>query len=487
MALPIYEFIINPEDKEMGMKAISLVDRPAMESEFIAFNKSEKKKVLFKIDDKKYIVAGLALIPDKLVYRVDEETGEEYFGFFSAETIEIVMDKFMKEATEGTTTDVNFQHNSEDKTQAHLVESFILRTPEMVSAVQKMGIEDAVLGAWFVSYKFDNFDAYDKATEGSFTGFSIEIMLQRELKLNKNNNKVNNNIMAKFKKFVDKFKTILDELENAEVLEDAVVPETGKSLRIGEVGAPVQWVSTDEAGEEVLEPVAEGEYIVEDGRTIVVDAQGNLVEIKDASEPVTPLPEEELAKYPWDKCIADRLKDGYSQSAAEKICGKIKSENASAEDVEAAILSLIKAGDVDLEAEYLKCNPRKKKLEDGSFADMPEDMPPAPADSGSTEQPDVTSKTLGELIDVTKDGEYYIAVSVQGGKIVEATVEAEQALVKAQDFNALKTENETLKAELAKPVTKSIMHEFTEVKENKVDTSKMNNLELTMHKLGLNK
>ena len=60
----------------MGMKAISIVDKPAIESEYIAFNKAEKKQMYFKVDDKKYIVAGLALIPDKLIYRVDEATGE---------------------------------------------------------------------------------------------------------------------------------------------------------------------------------------------------------------------------------------------------------------------------------------------------------------------------------------------------------------------------------------------------------------------------
>ena len=170
MALRVFEFIINPDDEEMGMKAISLVDKPAIESEYIAFNKTDKP-VIFKFkDDKKYIVAGLALIPDKLIYRVDESTGEEYLGYFSAETIELIMDKFMKESTNGTLKDVNFQHNPDSPVKAHLVESFILRTPEMVEAVKAMGIQDAVIGSWFVSYKFDSKEDYDAAVNGGFTG-----------------------------------------------------------------------------------------------------------------------------------------------------------------------------------------------------------------------------------------------------------------------------------------------------------------------------
>jgi len=420
--MKIFEFIINPEDNEMGMKAISLVDKPAIESEFIAFNKAEKKQVYFKVDDKKYIVAGLALIPDKLIYRVDEATGEEYMGYFSAETIEMIMDKFMKESTDGTLKDVNFQHNPEDKTQAHLVESFILRTPEMVEAVKAMGIEEAVLGSWFVSYKFDSAEAYEKAIAGEFTGFSVEVILQRELKLNKNNDKNNNKIMTKVKDFINKFKSLLAEVENN--LEDVVVPDSGKSLRIGEVGQPVLWVSVDEAGQEVTEPVMEGEYILEDGRIAVVDAQGNLLEVKEAEMP-TPIPEEELAAAP----------------------------------------------------------------------EAPAEMPEA---SGETEQPmvDVTLKTLGELVDVSKDGEYIIKCTVASGKIIEATVEANQNLIqetltaKESEITALKDEIAQLKLQLEKPVAKPLFTEFNTYEDksaDKEDKKNLNNLQYHLKKLGLDK
>jgi len=427
MALPIFEFIINPEDETMGMKAISLVDKPAIESEYIAFNKAEKKQMYFKVDDKKYIVAGLALIPDKLIYRVDEATGEEYFGFFSAETIEAIMDKFMKESTSGTLKDVNFQHNPENKTQAHLVESFILRTPEMVEAVKAMGIEEAVLGAWFVSYKFDNSEAYEKAVAGEFTGFSVEVILQRELKLNKNYDNNKNKIMTKFKSFIDKVKTLLNEVENN--LEDVVVPDSGKSLRFGEIGQPVLWVMIDEAGTEVTEPATEGEYILEDGRTLVVDAQGNLAEIKDVETPVAPIPEEEM--------------------------GKVETPVAPVET------PLVESGE--------------------TTPVVPEETPVV----------DVASKTLGEIVDVSKDGEYEIKVVVSGGMITEATAEASQNLIgetlaaRESEITALKAEIENLKAELAKPIVKSAFTEFTTVKEKTIDKTKMSNLDYQLARLGL--
>ena len=117
-------------------------------------------------------MAGLALIPDKLIYR-EEDDGSGYLGYFSAETIEAIMDKFMKESTMGSLSQVNLQH-SDNAVNAHLVESFIIRTPEMLAAVKAQGIENATVGSWYVAYKFDNVEDYEKAISGEFTGFSIE-------------------------------------------------------------------------------------------------------------------------------------------------------------------------------------------------------------------------------------------------------------------------------------------------------------------------
>jgi hypothetical protein len=429
----IFEFIINEEDNELGMKAISLVDRPAMESEFIAFNKQEKHTFIKFQDDKKYIVAGLALIPNKLIYRVDESTGEEYMGYFSEATIESIMNKFMREATEGTTQNVNLQHNEADKLQAHLVESFILRTPEMVQAVKAMGIEDAVEGSWYVAYKFDDKQAYDSAVNsGLATGFSIEIALQRELKLSKNNIKNNDKIMTKIKSFIDKFKTMLNEMENN--LEDVKVPEVeDKVLRIGEIGQPVLWIGVDEAGAEVTEPALEGSYILEDGRTIVVDAMGNLLEIKEAGTEVAPIPEEEMTKE--EKPVEVPLAEAPAEEEVPAVSGDTK-----------------------------------------------------PAE----EEPmvDVTLKTLGELVDVQKAGDYIIKCTVLDGKIVSATVEAEQVLVKEAEFTALKAENEEMKDRLAKLKVKPAFVAFDTYQDksaNVEDKKTLNNLEYHLKKLGLNK
>lgn len=317
MNIPIFEFIIDDEDKELGMKAISLVDHPAIESSYIAFDK-QSKLIQFK-DDTKYIISGLALIPDKLIYRINNETNEEFYGYFSAETIETIMNKFMKESTSGTLQNVNFGHDSKKPVEAHLIESVILRTDEMVDAIKAMGIDEAIKGSWFVSYKFDNEEDYNNAVEGGFTGFSIEVMLQKELKMNKNNNKNNDKFMTKVKDFIDKFKAILNEFEDDKVnLEDKKIADSDVVLRYGEVGQPVLKVIVAEDGTESTEVMPEGDYVLEDGNTLVVNSDGNLVEIKEKADP-EPLPEEDMNKIKTPEVKLEEVKTDLDKTLRELI------------------------------------------------------------------------------------------------------------------------------------------------------------------------
>jgi len=425
--MKVFEFIINPDDKDLGMKAISLVDKPAIESEFISFNKQTKPQLVKFVDKKKRIVCGLALIPEKLIYRIDEETGEEYMGYFSAETIETIMSKFMLESTEGTTLDVNFQHNSEDKAEAHLIESYILRNEDLVTAVKNMGIEEACIGAWFVGYKFESEEGFDKAIEGQFTGFSVEVMLQRKLKLNNNKNK--KNIMGKINKIVDKFKAILAEFETVE-LEDVKTADGTLVLRYTEVGAPVLTVAVDDAGVETTAALAEGSYILEDNTTLVVDAQGNLTEITPADTAVAPV---------------------------------------TADMVEAPVEVPVETPVASVEAPV----------------ETPEVEVEEPSDLDKTLRALIPLDKDGDysIYVSVYDGELKYG-SMSSWTEIKMKAEAEKQI----EVDALTAEVAELKVQLSKPVAKPAFTEFstprTETK-SKVELSKMNNLELVRYRLGL--
>ena len=74
--------------------AISLVADPAIESNFIFFDKEEVQ--FKKVDTEKRIVAGPILIPNKKILRIDGE-GKPYHVFFSEETVEKLAQNYLRE------------------------------------------------------------------------------------------------------------------------------------------------------------------------------------------------------------------------------------------------------------------------------------------------------------------------------------------------------------------------------------------------------
>jgi SHS2 domain-containing protein len=295
MELPVYKITID-DTTESGMKAMSIVSKGAIESDFIRLNSNKRpnKVVALVNEDKTYkqILAGLALIPNKYIYRNYE--GFEYMVYFEATEIEKIRNKFHKE---GLTSIVNLQHDSENPVNAYLIESYIINTEERLAEVKSQGIEEAVIGSWYVAYKVDDADAFNLALSGEFNGFSIEIMgnleLETILSLSKNkfkNNNKNNLIMSKFNSLINKFKQVLESFEYTE----STIADTETKVSYGEVGEAVYTIEIAEDGTETQVTLGEGTYVLSNGKTIVVDTNGNLVEVKDEEVPSPAITEEDL-------------------------------------------------------------------------------------------------------------------------------------------------------------------------------------------------
>jgi hypothetical protein len=158
------------------ISTISLVKSPAIEVDFVALNKQEVK--LAEIDNEKRTVTGPLLIPDKLIPRVDESTGEEYDILFTAPTIETLSRLYLKEAK---LSSVNIEHRSQVK-DVYCVESW-LKTSELDKSVA-LGFNQPI-GTWFTTFKVDNDDVWDDIKlKKSIHGFSIEAqLLHSEVKL----------------------------------------------------------------------------------------------------------------------------------------------------------------------------------------------------------------------------------------------------------------------------------------------------------------
>ena len=163
--LETIELFIEDEG-DGGISAISFVESPAIEENFIALN---KHKVEMKtIDEDKRLVIGLALVPNKLIYR--RNRGFEYNITFSDQTVRKASEKYLKSMKLHNTT---VAHETEVE-GVFLTESWIVEDPKQ-DKTALYGL-DAPKGSWAVSMRVDNDDLWKRIKSGDYLGFSIEGM-----------------------------------------------------------------------------------------------------------------------------------------------------------------------------------------------------------------------------------------------------------------------------------------------------------------------
>lgn len=157
------EMIIKDENVD-GVFAISLVDKPAIQEDFIYLSSHEIE--LKVTNEEKREVVGIALVPDKKIYRnVD---GEEFNIYFTAQTIEKTNELFMKNLNLNKITS---QHER-DVEGVSVIESWIVED----SKQDKSNIYNlnAPVGSWIVKMKVYNDSEWVRVKNGEYKGFSIE-------------------------------------------------------------------------------------------------------------------------------------------------------------------------------------------------------------------------------------------------------------------------------------------------------------------------
>jgi hypothetical protein len=162
--MKVIELVI--ESEKDGIEAISVVDRPAIEENFIAL--AEEQIKLAEVSEEKRILMGAALIPEKKIYRVNEKTKEEFYVYFSKETVRKASELFFINANQSNATE---QHAKVIKDMT-VVESWIIEDTEMDKS--KKYDFNLPVGTWMISMKCNNDDVWDKVKNGEIKGFSIE-------------------------------------------------------------------------------------------------------------------------------------------------------------------------------------------------------------------------------------------------------------------------------------------------------------------------
>lgn len=162
--IPIYNVQIT--DAETGIDRISLVEYPAVESNFLAFS-DNKKTVMFSANEEQQMIVGCLMRADFPIYRKDEYG--EYYIQFSKDVIKQMAEKLLKDGHQNW---VNIEHiNNTDVNDVNMVELFIKNTK---NGINPKGFEQIEDGSLFAVFKVRNPKIWDYIKNDIFKGFSIE-------------------------------------------------------------------------------------------------------------------------------------------------------------------------------------------------------------------------------------------------------------------------------------------------------------------------
>jgi len=206
-------FIRN--EKEDGVFAVSLVENPAIEENWVALS---AEGIQLKVaDEERRVVVGMALIPEKRIYRKMKD--KEFNIYFSKETIAKAQELYMRNLN---ANNVTTEHEKPIK-GATVIESWIVENEKFdKSNIYKL---NAPVGAWVIMMKINNEEEWKSIKEGNYKGFSIEGMFQgfEALEASKQ--------IAEDEVLVDKIKSIITDIElKSETVELGLVDEYNKKL-----------------------------------------------------------------------------------------------------------------------------------------------------------------------------------------------------------------------------------------------------------------
>lgn len=169
MRKKLKKYFVNPEDS--AVLAMSVVDEPAVESEFVYLSKQKVDKFVALETNEKHMIYGCALRPDFPIYRNDGV--EEYYLEFSKDAVEKLARNFMVNGLQQNFTQA---HKSEVE-GITITESWIKADMEKDKSVA-LGLDaELPVGTWLIGAYCNNADVWDKVKAGTYHGFSVEAIV----------------------------------------------------------------------------------------------------------------------------------------------------------------------------------------------------------------------------------------------------------------------------------------------------------------------
>ena len=273
--IPVFEALIN--DEADGMVRISLVDLPAVMSDFQTFA-GQKPQRFAVADEDQRLIRGVIMRADFPIYRRDESG--EYYLIYKADTIRQMAEKYLAESRQNA---VDTMHDGNEVDGVQMVQYFIKDTGKGIAPA---GFEDIADGSLFAEFHCTNDEVWEQVKAGTFRGFSLEgyfgfrpdtdqagvdgIVDELEGKFNSADNETKKEIMSKVSKTLERIRQILEaDAPQIEVKMGRVATDRGVLGWDGEKdleqGDRVFIIDADGNTAQA----EDGDYKTEDGKTIV--------------------------------------------------------------------------------------------------------------------------------------------------------------------------------------------------------------------------
>ena len=243
--------------------AISLVDEPAIEENFIYLSKDKQEQIFLEKEDK-HLIVGAVLVPNKPIYRNNGK--EEFYIQFSKETIEhLAYEYLMNGRMYSVTTD-----HKDIADDICLVESWIKTSENDKSNDYGMNLP---IGTWIAAMKVENEEVWQRVKQGELKGFSIESFVNLdEINLKKQNTNMTEEVKMETIELNEGFWTKL-----SSIISDA--------LGISKKTEEVEMEKVDEVVEETVELAEEvpTEEVVEE--TVVEEVVNEVIDVIEETAP----------------------------------------------------------------------------------------------------------------------------------------------------------------------------------------------------------
>ena len=165
----VYRMELDEADPASGVFALSLVENPAIQADFVYLSKQIEMVKLATVDTDKRIIIGPALIPELLINRIDPRSGEEYDITFPEETVLRIAELYLQRQMNNNTT-LEHQQSVED---VSVVQSWVVENPR-ADLSNTYGMEWPK-GTWMVKMRVNNEEVWqDYVKTGKVKGISLE-------------------------------------------------------------------------------------------------------------------------------------------------------------------------------------------------------------------------------------------------------------------------------------------------------------------------